>query len=83
MEQKRAVVLDPMEKKAYTLLQQLNTVRNEKALKRREQNDKRKAEQEKRMKKENAWRAELQKAERKKRYVIQGQAEKRRRVADQ
>ena len=83
LEQKRAVVLDPMEKKAYTLLQQLNTVRNEKALKRREQNDKRKAEQEKRMKKENAWRAELQKAERKKRYVIQGQAEKRRRVADQ
>ena len=38
LEQKRAVVLEPSERKAVTLLQQLNAIRNEKAKKRAEQN---------------------------------------------
>ena len=38
LEQKRAVVLEPHERKAYTLIQQLNTIRNEKMKKRNEQN---------------------------------------------
>lgn len=38
LEQKRAVVLEPHERKAYALIQQLNTIRNEKMKKRNEQN---------------------------------------------
>ncbi len=37
LEQRRAVVLEPHERKAATLLQQLNAIRNDKATKRREQ----------------------------------------------
>ena len=36
LEQKRAVVLEPAERKAVSLVQQLNALRNEKAIKRRE-----------------------------------------------
>ena len=36
LEQKRAVVLEPAERKAVSLVQQLNALRNEKAVKRRE-----------------------------------------------
>lgn len=35
LEQKRAVVLEPQERRAVTLVQQLNALRNEKAVKRR------------------------------------------------
>lgn len=35
LEQKRAVILEPQERKAVTLVQQLNALRNEKAVKRR------------------------------------------------
>ena len=37
LEQRRAVVLEPSEKKAVTLVQQLNALRNAKEVKRREQ----------------------------------------------
>lgn len=37
LEQRRAVVLEPHEKKAVTLVQQLNAIRNKKAEKRRQQ----------------------------------------------
>jgi len=36
LEQKRAVVLEPHERKAVSLVHQLNALRNEKAVKRRE-----------------------------------------------
>ena len=36
LEQKRAVVLEPHERKAVSLVQQLNALRNEKAVKKRE-----------------------------------------------
>ena len=39
LEQKRAVVLEPAEKKAVTLVQQLNALRNAKEVKRRQQQD--------------------------------------------
>ena len=38
LEQKRAVVLEPHERKAYTLVQQLNAIRNDKMKKRNEMN---------------------------------------------
>ena len=44
LEQKRAVVLEPAERRAYTLVQQLNAVRNDKAGKRRAQSERKKAE---------------------------------------
>jgi len=37
LEQRRAVVLEPQERKAATLMQQLNAIRNDKAAKRHEQ----------------------------------------------
>lgn len=37
LDQKRAVVLEPAERKAVTLVQQLNALRNAKEVKRREQ----------------------------------------------
>merc|ERR1711924_554984 len=41
LEQKRAVVMDRQEKKVHSLIQMLNTIRNEKAGKRREQQERR------------------------------------------
>ncbi|KAI5067058.1 hypothetical protein GOP47_0017586 [Adiantum capillus-veneris] len=41
LESRRAVVLEPNERKIHTLVQQLNTIRNEKVKKRKEQNEKR------------------------------------------
>ena len=43
LEQRRAVVMDTEEKRAYTLIQQLNTFRNEKMQKRHQQKVKRQA----------------------------------------
>ena len=44
------------EKKAYTLLQQLNAIRNEKAQKRRDQSQRRRAEHGKKLAAQEAWR---------------------------
>jgi ribosome biogenesis protein BMS1 len=41
LEQKRAVVLEPEERKAVTLYSQLNAIRNQKAVKRRDQQTRR------------------------------------------
>lgn len=76
LEQKRAVVLEPEEKKARTLLQQLNAIRNEKARKRMESHERRRVESGKRKAREEAQRAEHNKEERKKRYVQKGMSEK-------
>lgn len=50
-------VLEPQEKKAVALLQQLNAIRNDKAGKRREQTTRRRAEHAKKLAKEEAWRS--------------------------
>eukprot|EP00798_Chlamydomonas_sp_ICE-L_P024730 gene24730-10366_t len=77
LDQKRAVVLEPQERKAVTLLQQLNAIRNERAGKRREQQGRKREERAKKTAKEDAWKSQLSKEERKKRYRNEGQAEKR------
>jgi len=81
LEQKRAVVLEPGEKKAYTLLQQLNAIRNEKSKKRREQQDRKRVDKDKKAAAEEAWRSKFNREERKKRYVAQGKEEKRKEAA--
>ncbi|KAL6785735.1 hypothetical protein ACKKBF_B01435 [Auxenochlorella protothecoides x Auxenochlorella symbiontica] len=77
LEQRRAVVLEPEEKRAATLLNQLNAIRNAKAGVRREARQKQLKQLAKRREAEEAWRAQFNKEERKKRYVEQGQQEKR------
>ncbi|KXZ47518.1 hypothetical protein GPECTOR_34g677 [Gonium pectorale] len=77
LEQKRAVVMEPGEKKAYTLLQQLNAIRNEKARKRREQSGRRREQYSKKQEAQEEWRSKYNKEERKKRYREAGKAEKR------
>lgn len=66
------MVLEPEEKRARTLLQQLNAIRNEKAAKRREASERRRAEGAKRRAREEVLRGEHNKEERKKRYVAKG-----------
>jgi ribosome biogenesis protein BMS1 len=77
LEQKRAVVMDAEEKKLATLVQQLNTIRNDRSVKARAKAAVKRAARAKETAKEEAWRATLQKETRKKRYREEGQAEKR------
>jgi len=72
LEQKRAVVLEPEEKRARTLMQQLNAIRNEKAAKRAAASERRRAEGIKRREREDVQRSEHNKEERKKRYAAKG-----------
>ena len=83
LDQKRAVVHEPEEKKMISLIQQLNSIRNEKAAKRRATNERRKLEQEKKQAQDLAARKEIAREERKKRYVEQGQAAKRAAMAQE
>ena len=77
LEQRRAVVMEPEEKRLATLVQQLNTIRNDKAAKAREKAAVKRAARAKDLAKEQTWRSALQKETRKKRYREEGQAEKR------
>lgn len=77
LEQKRSVVLEPEEKKARRLLQQIQAVRNEKARKRREQKNRHQQVREKKQAKEGAVRVARNKEIRKKRYREQGKTEAR------
>jgi len=52
------VVLERPEKRAATLLQQLNAIRNAKAEKRREQMARKRVEREKKQAKEDEWRSQ-------------------------
>ena len=61
LEQKRAVVLEPEERKKVTLISQLNAIRNQKAVARREQRTRQKATQAKKAAEEEAWRAQYNK----------------------
>eukprot|EP00239_Pterosperma_sp_CCMP1384_P001732 CAMPEP_0197846034 /NCGR_PEP_ID=MMETSP1438-20131217/2861_1 /TAXON_ID=1461541 /ORGANISM="Pterosperma sp., Strain CCMP1384" /LENGTH=1206 /DNA_ID=CAMNT_0043457543 /DNA_START=45 /DNA_END=3665 /DNA_ORIENTATION=+ len=86
-EQKRAVVMDKEEKAKVTLIQQLNTIRHEKALKRREGQARRKAAHDKRHAKDDVLREAKQKEVRKRRYTEEGKealrrAAKARRIGD-
>lgn len=77
LEQKRSVVLEPEEKKARRLLQQIQAVRNEKARKRKEQKNRHQQMREKKLAKEGALRVSRNKEIRKKRYREQGKSEAR------
>ena len=77
LEQKRAVVMDAEEKKLAALVQQLNTIRNDRSAKAKAKAAVKRAARAKETAKEEAWRATLQKETRKKRYREEGQAEKR------
>jgi len=70
LEQKRAVVLEKGERKMYTLVQQLNAIRNQKAEARREQAAKSKAAMLKRHGALDEWRAGMEKEKRKRRYQM-------------
>ena len=75
-EQKRAVVQDKEEKKMATMVQQLNTIRNEKMAKRKAQQEIRRAVKAKKDAKDNEWRSVLEKERKKSRYREEGKAEK-------
>ncbi|KAL4209864.1 DUF663-domain-containing protein [Rhizopus microsporus] len=73
---KRAVVLEPEEKKVYTLMQQLNTLRNEKTRKRKlKDNERRENLEKKKAKLEKA--NELKEKERRKEYFRKEQQKKK------
>lgn len=69
-------MLEPHERKAAALMQQLNAIRNEKAKKRREQQERHRASVAKAAEVEAKWRGDLAKGERKKRYREAGMAAK-------
>ena len=76
LEQKRAVVQDKEEKKMTTMVQQLNTIRNEKMAKRKAQQEVRRAVKAKKDAKDNEWRSALEKERKKSKYREEGKAEK-------
>jgi ribosome biogenesis protein BMS1 len=75
--------MEPEEKKLATLVQQLNTIRNDKAGKQRDKAAAKRKARAKDQAKEQAWRDAHQKDTRKKRYREQGQAEKRKMMKSQ
>jgi ribosome biogenesis protein BMS1 len=76
----RAVVLEPGERKLYTLVQQLNTIRNAKVKKRQEQHERRRKAFDKVKSKDVAASAQRMKDERKRRYIKEGQQEARKKA---
>jgi len=78
LEQRRAIVVEPQERKKISLVAQLNAIRNVKAVARRDQRKRHQEKMSKKLEEEEAWRQKYNKEERKKRYVQQGQAEKKR-----
>jgi len=77
LEQRRAVVVEPEERKAMSLVAQLNAIRNAKAVARRDQKARHAVKQAKAAVAEEEWKAAYNKEERKKRYVERGHAEKK------
>jgi ribosome biogenesis protein BMS1 len=75
LEQRRAVVHDKEEKKLATMVQQLNTIRNEKMAKRAEQQAVRRAARAKVQAAEDEWRTKLKKENIKRAYREKGKAE--------
>jgi ribosome biogenesis protein BMS1 len=69
--------MEPEEKRLATLVQQLNTIRNDRSEKTKIKQAERRKQRGKELAKEQAWRDALQRETRKKRYREEGQAEKR------
>lgn len=76
--QRRAVVLEPEEKKVYTLMQQIQTIKKEKDRKRKGKQAERKAMHAQKVAKEDAKRLENEKKRRKEFFRKEGLAEKKR-----
>eukprot|EP00271_Cylindrocystis_brebissonii_P019000 TRINITY_DN5589_c0_g2_i1.p1 TRINITY_DN5589_c0_g2~~TRINITY_DN5589_c0_g2_i1.p1 ORF type:complete len:770 (-),score=259.46 TRINITY_DN5589_c0_g2_i1:710-2980(-) len=76
LEQKRAVVLEPSERKLYTLVQQLNTIRNEKVKKRKVANATRNAAHKKKKAAEEVLSKVRRREERRDRYRTEAQQKK-------
>ncbi|KAK9865724.1 hypothetical protein WJX84_006856 [Apatococcus fuscideae] len=76
LEQRRAVVQGPQERKAVSLVQQLSAIRNQREVKRKQAQQKRNEGLQKRKSQEAEWRKDFNQQERKRRYVEQGKAEK-------
>ena len=74
LEQKRAVVFDSEEKSLATLVQQLSTIRNDRAGKVRCKAVSKREKRTKQIIKDEVWRKDLSRQERKKRYRKQGHA---------
>lgn len=77
LEQKRAVVLEPKERKVMSVVAQLNAIRNAKAKARQEQRTRYLQRAAKKAAAEEQWRSAYNKEERKKRYIKQGIEEKK------
>lgn len=75
--QKRAVVLEPDEKKAIALLQQIRALRKDQIVRRKEKKDEKRAVRQKKMDKEEAAKSEKDKEKRKEYMRIAGQKNKR------
>ncbi|BGP44943.1 Glycoside hydrolase 2 (Mannanase, beta-galactosidase) [Rhodotorula kratochvilovae] len=75
--QKRAVVMDPEEKKALSLLQQVQAISRDKEAKRKEAKQANKAERAKKLAKEDAKRGEREKEDKKEFFAAKGRADKR------
>ncbi|GAA5897424.1 hypothetical protein JCM8208_003268 [Rhodotorula glutinis] len=75
--QKRAVVMDPEEKKALSLLQQVQAISRDKESKRKEAKQANKAERAKKLAKEDAKRGEREKEDKKEFFAKKGRDEKR------
>jgi ribosome biogenesis protein BMS1 len=79
-EQRRKVVADPHERAALTLIQHANAIRNEKSQIRKQSDERRTKEYMARTGKEVAARQDATKVQRKRKFMLQGQKEKRRKL---
>ena len=75
--QKRAVVMEPEERKAVALLQQIRALRKDQLARRKEKKDEKKAERNKRLEKEEAAKGEKERERRKEYMRVAGQKSKR------
>ena len=75
--QKRAVVMEPEERKAVALLQQIRALRKDQLARRKEKKDEKKAERNKRLEKEEAAKSEKERERRKDYMRVAGQKSKR------
>lgn len=75
--QKRAVVMEPEEKKAVALLQQIRALRKDQVGRRKEKKDEKKAERQKKLEKEEAKKSEKERERRKDYMRVAGQKSKR------
>jgi len=75
--QKRAVVMEPEERKGIALLQQMRALRKDQVARRKEKKDEKKVERQKRVEKEEMRKSEKEKEQRKDYMRIAGQKSKR------